>query len=109
MALRFGRTSLSETQESQYVSPKLYQLEDQFYHPASKCDVWRALCPQELPDSAVYLTKPVCNLSNEVFASVTGPKKGLVTANKWRKSKINNASESKCLQFLSISCLINGK
>ncbi|CAH8850685.1 unnamed protein product [Trichobilharzia szidati] len=92
LALRFGRTSLSETQESQYVSPKLYQLEDQFYHPASKCDVWRALCPQELPDSAVYLTKPVCNLSNEVFASVTGPKKGLVAANKWRKSKIN-ASE----------------
>ncbi|CAH8520760.1 unnamed protein product [Heterobilharzia americana] len=87
LALRRVRTSISDTHESRYMSPKLYQLEDQFYHPASKCDVWRALCPQELPDASVYPTMPTYSLSDELFASVTGPKKGLLTAKKWHKIK----------------------
>uniref|UniRef100_A0A3Q0KCX4 PPM-type phosphatase domain-containing protein n=1 Tax=Schistosoma mansoni TaxID=6183 RepID=A0A3Q0KCX4_SCHMA len=84
---RRGRGSISDTHEWQYIAPKLYQLEDQFHHPASKCDVWRSLCPQELPDAAVYPTMPVYNLSNKVFASSTGPKKGLLAVKKWCGSK----------------------
>ncbi|TNN17353.1 PP2C-like domain-containing protein isoform 2 [Schistosoma japonicum] len=88
--LRRGRPSLSDSHESQYVAPKLCQLEDQFYHPASRCDVWRSLCPQELPDSAVYSIMPVYSLSNKVFASITGPKKGLLVVKKWRDIKANH-------------------
>ncbi|CAH8539954.1 unnamed protein product [Schistosoma bovis] len=85
--LRRGRGSISDTHEWQYIAPKLYQLEDQFHHPASKCDVWRSLCPQELPNAAVYPTIPVYSLSNKVFASSTGPKKGLLAVKKWHGSK----------------------
>ncbi|CAH8497029.1 unnamed protein product [Schistosoma turkestanicum] len=88
--LRRSRASISDAHECQYIAPKLYQLEDQFHHPASKCDVWRSLCPQELPNAAVYPITPVCSLSDEVFASATGPKKGLLAVKKWREVKASH-------------------
>lgn len=64
--------------------------EECFYFPASKCDVWRALSPNELPEDSVFALLPLNRLSPDLFASYTGPTSGLQVVNKWLKQEFIN-------------------
>ncbi|KAF8569474.1 hypothetical protein P879_04680 [Paragonimus westermani] len=58
----------------------------------SQCDVWRALSPDELPDCAIFPLVAISALSQEVFASCTGPNTGILAVQKWLKVKPTNCT-----------------
>lgn len=65
-----------------------------FIHNSNyNCNVWRALCPDELPLDAIYLLKPINTLGSKPFASVTGPNTGLLVYNKWKNIEPNENSK----------------
>ncbi|CAL8084457.1 unnamed protein product [Calicophoron daubneyi] len=86
-ALRRNLTwSSSEPGDSNHCAD---QLRSQFRtRSVTRCDVWRALSPAELPSVSVYQVLPYYQLSKEVFASITGPGSGLLAVQRWPKAKI---------------------
>ncbi|KAF7234723.1 hypothetical protein EG68_11446 [Paragonimus skrjabini miyazakii] len=97
-ALRRSLTFSSSQENTENISQCNSQHPDlRFRHRIfSQCDVWRALSPDELPDCAVFPLVAMSALSQEVFASCTGPNTGILAVQKWPKVKVTNSGRSAC-------------